>query len=31
VCIIVIGITAIVLDSGIKALEKVIVPWRGKA
>ena len=31
VCIIVIGITAIVLDSGIKALEKVVVPWRGKA
>jgi len=31
VCIIVIGITAIVLDSGIKALEKVLVPWRGKA
>jgi len=31
VCIIVIGITAIVLDSGIKALEKVIAPWRGKA
>ena len=31
VCIIVIGITAIVLDSGIKALEKAIVPWRGKA
>lgn len=31
VCIIVIGITAIILDSGIKALEKVIVPWRGKA
>ena len=29
-CIIVIGITAIVLDSGIKALEKIIVPWRGK-
>jgi taurine transport system permease protein len=31
VCIIVIGITAIVLDSGIKALEKLLVPWRGKA
>lgn len=30
VCIIVIGITAIVLDSGIKTLEKVLVPWRGK-
>lgn len=29
-CIIVIGITAIVLDSGIKALEKILVPWRGK-
>ena len=31
VCIIVIGITAIVLDSGIKSLEKLLVPWRGKA
>ena len=31
VCIIVIGITAILLDSGIKAIEKVLVPWRGKA
>lgn len=31
VCIIVIGITAIALDSGIKALERVLVPWRGKA
>ncbi len=30
-CIIVIGITAIALDSGIKALEKRLVPWRGKA
>lgn len=31
VCIIVIGITAIALDSGIKAIEKGLVPWRGKA
>lgn len=31
VCIIVIGITAIVLDSGIKSLERILVPWRGKA
>lgn len=31
VCIIVIGITAILLDSGIKSLEKLLVPWRGKA
>lgn len=31
VCIIVIGITAIILDSGIKALERILVPWRGKA
>lgn len=30
-CIIVIGITAIVLDSSIKALERLVSPWRGKA
>jgi taurine transport system permease protein len=30
-CIIVIGITAIVLDSIIKAMERVLTPWRGKA
>lgn len=30
-CIIVIGIVAIVLDSGIKALERLVSPWRGKA
>ena len=30
-CIIVIGITAIALDSIIKAMERVLTPWRGKA
>jgi len=30
-CIIVIGIAAILLDLAIKSLEKVLVPWRGKA
>lgn len=30
-CIIVIGITAIVLDQLVKQLEKRVVPWRGKA
>jgi taurine transport system permease protein len=30
-CIIVIGVVAIVLDSGIKALERLVSPWRGKA
>ncbi|MFS3129226.1 ABC transporter permease [Nocardioides sp. Bht2] len=30
-CILVIGCAAIVLDLGIKSLEKVLVPWRGKA
>jgi taurine transport system permease protein len=30
-CIIVIGIAAILLDLAIKGLEKVLVPWRGKA
>lgn len=30
-CIIVIGITAIVLDQLVKQLEKQVVPWRGKA
>ena len=30
-CIVVIGIAAIVLDLGLKSLEKVLVPWRGKA
>jgi taurine transport system permease protein len=30
-CIIVIGIAAIALDGLIKALEAVLVPWRGKA
>ncbi len=28
--IIVIGVTAIVLDSAIKSLEKLVAPWRGK-
>lgn len=30
-CIIVIGITAVILDLGLKKLEEVLVPWRGKA
>ncbi len=29
-CIIVIGIAAVALDSGIKLLENVLVPWHGK-
>ena len=30
-CIIVIGLAAVALDGVIKALEKLLVPWRGKA
>ncbi len=30
-CIIVIGITAVILDVGLKKLEQTLVPWRGKA
>lgn len=30
-CIIVIGVAAILIDLGLKSLEKVLVPWRGKA
>lgn len=30
-CIIVIGLAAVALDSGIKLLEDVLVPWHGKA
>lgn len=30
-CILVIGLAAIALDLGLKSLEKVLVPWRGKA
>lgn len=30
-CIIVIGLAAIALDSVIKLIEKILVPWRGKA
>lgn len=30
-CILVIGVAAIALDLGLKSLEKVLVPWRGKA
>ncbi len=30
-CILVIGIAAILLDLGLKTLEKILVPWRGKA
>jgi len=29
-CIIVIGITAIALDAAVKAVERAVVPWRGK-
>lgn len=30
-CIIVIGLAAVALDSCIKLIEKILVPWRGKA
>ncbi|WP_224769193.1 ABC transporter permease [Nocardioides ochotonae] len=30
-CIVVIGLAAIALDLGLKALERLLVPWRGKA
>ncbi|MEV7431710.1 ABC transporter permease subunit [Nocardioides sp. NPDC092400] len=30
-CIVVIGLAAIALDLGLKSLERVLVPWRGKA
>ncbi|WP_205471448.1 ABC transporter permease [Nocardioides sp. SYSU D00038] len=30
-CILVIGLSAIALDLGLKSLEKALVPWRGKA
>lgn len=30
-CILVIGITAIALDAVIRTIEKLVVPWRGKA
>ena len=30
-CIIVIGLAAIALDQALKFLERVLVPWRGKA
>ncbi|WP_322920978.1 ABC transporter permease [Nocardioides renjunii] len=30
-CIFVIGLAAIVLDLGLKSLERALVPWRGKA
>ena len=30
-CIIVIGVAAILLDQGVKAIERRAVPWRGKA
>lgn len=30
-CIVVIGLAAIVLDLGLKSLEKRLVPWRGRA
>lgn len=30
-CIVVIGLAAILLDLGIKSLERFLVPWRGRA
>lgn len=30
-CIIVIGIAAVLLDAGLKLVERLLVPWRGKA
>jgi len=30
-CIVVVGIAAVVLDLGIKSVERLLVPWRGKA
>ncbi|QCW51123.2 ABC transporter permease [Nocardioides dongxiaopingii] len=30
-CMVVIGLAAILLDLGLKSLEKALVPWRGKA
>lgn len=30
-CIVVVGLAAIALDLGLKALERLLVPWRGKA
>ena len=30
-CILVIGLTAIALDAVIRTIEKLVVPWRGKA
>jgi len=30
-CILVIGIAAVLLDLGLQSLEKLLVPWRGKA
>jgi ABC-type nitrate/sulfonate/bicarbonate transport system permease component len=29
-CIVVIGITALLLDQAIKALERGVITWRGK-
>ena len=29
-CIIVIGLSALALDAGVKALERAVIPWRGK-
>jgi len=30
-CILVIGFAAVLLDLGLQSLEKLLVPWRGKA
>jgi taurine transport system permease protein len=30
-CILVIGLAAVLLDLGLQSLEKLLVPWRGKA
>ena len=30
-CIVIIGLTAVVLDSAIRGAERLLVPWRGKA
>jgi taurine transport system permease protein len=29
-CIVVIGVAAVALDAAIKAVERVLVPWRGR-
>jgi ABC-type nitrate/sulfonate/bicarbonate transport system permease component len=29
-CVIVIGITAVVLDTALRAVERRVVPWKGR-